>query len=337
MNAALANPNVKAALERAGLFPPPPEVSERLTSACEHPEVEPDGILEISRADWGTEDQSADDVLVVQTKAGLYLIVQFKRGLLRSTTTARIRCLYEWYRDLVDDDEILGSSVVFLAKQGHHDFLLSFPTAHERNRMYPCLFEAHRGLFARWGLQLNPADFSVDFERYHAELAAAGPDESDRLHEWVAKTYGEFDAGNALGLAVAWRSAELSDRADQSRAARVGMLGGGHTWWSADRQPESRRTVVRLCEQLYDDGLLGPPYDERTFTDDPLGCHDAGPKRLLVLMTLAAFAHALRDPRASEWIEAARQGIPAVPPAVFPEKLRDLWAGIQALPAPGTS
>ena len=54
--------------------------------------------------------------------------------------------------------------------------------------------------------------------------------------------------------------------------------------------------------------MLGPPYDERTFTDDPLSCHDAGPTRLLALMTLAAFAHALNDARASEWIEARTKG-----------------------------
>ena len=68
----LAYPNIKAALERGGVFPPPPDVSERLAIACENPEVEPDGILEISRADWGTEDQSAPDVLVVQTKKSNY-------------------------------------------------------------------------------------------------------------------------------------------------------------------------------------------------------------------------------------------------------------------------
>ncbi len=333
MTALLAYPNIKAALERGGMLPPPPDVSERLAIACENPEVEPDGILEISRADWGTEDQSAPDVLVVQTKAGLFLIVKVKRGILRPAGTVRIRCLYDWYQDVVDDDEMAGPSVVFLAKPGHHSFLLSFPNAHERERMYRCIFEAHRGLFSRWGLQLDPANFLADFDRYYAELVASGPDESSRLNAWVAETYGEFDLTNALGLAWTWRGAELSDRANPTLSARVSTMSGGDTWWRADHQPESRRAVVKLCEHLYDSGLLGPPYDERTFTDDPLSCHDAGPTRLLALMTLAAFAHALNDARASEWIEAARKGIAVVPPVVFPDKVRELWADIQELPA----
>jgi hypothetical protein len=150
MTDVLAFPNVKAALERAGMFPPPADVNERLTSACEHPEVTPDGILEISRADWGTEEQSADDVLVVQTRVGVFMILKVKRRMFRGPGMIRIRCLYDWYEDVVDDDELAGPSVMFLAKPGHHHFLLSFPSSQERDRMYRCLFAAHSGRFSQW-------------------------------------------------------------------------------------------------------------------------------------------------------------------------------------------
>lgn len=158
MTALLAHPNINAALVRSGLLPASADVVARLTSACEHPEIDPEGILEITRAAWANEEQGADDVLVVQTKSGVFMIIKVKRKLLRPGGMVRLRCLYEWYQDLTDDDEMAGPSVVFLAKPGHHDFLLSFPTRTERDRMFPCLFEAHRGHFSRWRLQLDPAN-----------------------------------------------------------------------------------------------------------------------------------------------------------------------------------
>lgn len=85
-------------------------------------------------------------------------------------------------------------------------------------------------------------------------------------------------------------------------------------------------------DSLYDAGLLAAPYDERTFTDKPLSHPNAGPKRVLALVTLAQFANALRDPRAAEWVKAARAGIRTVPPSVFPETAREFWAGIDELP-----
>ncbi|MDQ3742093.1 MAG: hypothetical protein M3389_14225 [Actinomycetota bacterium] len=324
--------NIEAALRRASLFPPSDDVLERLNSALEHPEVEADDILEITRADWATDEQSADDALVVQTRAGVFLIIDVPRRFLRPGGRVRVRCLYEWYRDVGADDEMAGTSVVFLAKPGHHHFLLSFAQRDERDRMFRCLFEAHAGIFSRWGLQLDPAEYGADFDRYYAEIALYGPATTDGFHAWVRERYGEFDLTNALGFAEWWRSAELSDHRDPRLGARVSSLAGGDVWWRADAQPDSKRVVVRLAEQLYDVGELGPPYDERTYLDDPLSRHDAGPKRLLALMTLAAFAHAVGHPRAAEWIESARGGIPIVPASVFPKKLRELWAGIQPLP-----
>ena len=103
-------------------------------------------------------------MLVVQTRSGVYMIVKVKGRFLKPDGMGRIRCLFDWYRDLCEDNEILGSSVVFLAKPGHNDFLLSFANAQERNRMFGCLFEAHAGHFSRWGLQLDPANYATDFD-----------------------------------------------------------------------------------------------------------------------------------------------------------------------------
>jgi len=323
--------NIDAALKRAGLFPPSQDVGTRLQSACEHPEISTDDILEVTLADWGNEEQSVDDVLVVQTKAGVFVIAEDRGGLFKRATRARIRFLYEWYNDLIDDDEMAGASVVFLAKPGHKDFLLSFRNRGERDRMYQCLFQAHRGRFAKWGLALDPASYVEDFERFHAELVSSGVRGAGELYGWVEEQYGEFDLTNALGMAMSWRMAELQDEADTTAAARVNIMSGGDTWWRGEKQPESRRVAVRLCAQLYDEGMLAPPYDERSFRDEPLSQHDAGPKRLLALMTLAGYAHAIGDVRTDEWVAAAQSGLPAVASEMFPDKIREIWDGLGAL------
>jgi len=91
--------------------------------------------------------------------------------------------------------------------------------------------------------------------------------------------------------------------------------------------------VVRLGERLADEGLLDPPYDEESFENgEGLSRVDAGPARLIALMTLAGLARAHAHPRADEWIGDARRGISSVPPAIFPPVLRDLWADIEELP-----
>ena len=59
---------------------------------------------------------------------------------------------------------------------------------------------------------------------------------------------------------------------------------------------------------------------------------DAGPQRLIALMTLAGNANAVGHPRSTEWVAAAREGVSAVPPAVFGPQLRELWAGLGGLP-----
>lgn len=108
---------------------------------------------------------------------------------------------------------------------------------------------------------------------------------------------------------------------------------GNPTPW-IDVAEEVQRVLVRLGEQLFDERLLAPPYDERTFhTDEELVSLDAGPARLCALMTLAAYANELGHPRAGVWIDLARAGMCAVPPTVFSPHLRTLWARLDALHA----
>lgn len=334
MSICLEHPNVQTALKRAAIYPPTPDVAERVKSACDHPEIEPDGILEITRGGWGNEEQRADDVLIVQTREAIFVIIKVERRWRKPAGFVRLRFRYEWYTDLIEDDELAGAGVMFLASEGHEHFLLTFPSSHERDRMFRCLFEAHRGLFSRWSsLQLDPANYVADFDRYYTELVNDGPERSSEVARWVTDRYGDFDLTNALGLAMSWRDAELHDQGPPARSSlRVRMMTGDIAW-RAERNPAARRVYVSLGEQLFDEGLLGAPFDERSFSEEPLGSHDAGPQRLQLLMTLAAFAHAGHDPRADEWIAAAQAGVSTVPPSVFPEKLRELWAEIGALPA----
>lgn len=150
MSTLLEHPRIKGALERSGLFPASSDVVERILLACDHPEIDPERILEITKADWGTEEQSADGVLVVQTPQGLFLIVDVPRRFLRPAGHVRLRYLYEWQQDLIEDDELAPPGIFFVAKPGHVDFLLHFTNQDERDRMFRCIFEAHRGLFDRW-------------------------------------------------------------------------------------------------------------------------------------------------------------------------------------------
>jgi len=333
MTALLSNPKVAAALQRAGMSTPSPDVIDRLRFACEvlNDGPDPDDILEISQADWATEDQGTD-VLVIQLRDAVLLVGKGKRGRFKPMETFAIRSPYDYSQDVAEDDEIAGASVFFLAKDGHKPFLLSFATSAERHRMFRCLFEAHAGYFSRWGLHLDPTNYAADFDRFSAEIRANGPSESMALYAWVEQQYGESDLSNALGCASDWRGCELDDEARPDSARRVGRLAFPYPW--ADH-PEARRVYVQLGEKLYDDGLLAPPYDERSLldTNEPIHSSEQGPSRLIALMTLAAYAKAVSDPRANEWITAAQAGIPSVPAAVIPPKLRELWADIGPLPA----
>ncbi|HTU79667.1 MAG TPA: hypothetical protein VMF09_12990 [Solirubrobacteraceae bacterium] len=314
---------------------PSPEVLAQLDVACRGVEGHADAVLEISRATWATETRSAD-VLVVLTRKSLVLVGMQKQGLFKPATPAAMTLRLADYNDLgeIEVEELAGPTVMFLAPEESRHFMLSWPDPDERHRMFMAMFDAHRGNYARWGLQLDPANYVADFDRYYAQLVGEGPSQSSDVYDWVKARFGEFYLSNALGLAMDWRMCELDDAARDASSRRVGRIALPLPW--ADEGPEAQRVIVRLGEQLFDAGLLGPPYDERTYkTDEPLTNGDTGPQRLLALMTLAGHAKILGNPRADEWISAARIGIPAVPPSIFSEAMRSLWSSVEELPPVG--
>jgi hypothetical protein len=164
----LSNPHLKEALHQAGMSTPSADVIERLTFACHEIEGGADAVLEISQADWATEEQGTD-VLAVQTRSGLLLVGKGKRGRFKPLETFGIRAPFDYYQDVAEDDEMAGASVFFLPKDGHKPFLLSWRDADERHRMFQSIFQAHRGHYEKWGLQLDPANFVADFDRFYTQ------------------------------------------------------------------------------------------------------------------------------------------------------------------------
>jgi hypothetical protein len=324
--------HIAAVFERAGMLAPSPDDLALLDAACAGVEGGYDAVLEVSRATWATE-RAREAVLVVLVREAVILVAMRKGGLFRGSQPEARRESLADYSAVAEDDEVLGSSVFFLAPAEDDHFLLSWADRRERRRMFTAIFAAHAGRYEQWGMQLDPAEYGADFDRFYAEIAAEGPDDGSDLFGWVEGRFGEFDISNALGLALDWRGCVLDDQAGREPSRRVGRLSFPHPW--IDSGPEARRVFVRLGEELFDAGLLGPPYDERTFDlgEEPITNRDAGPARLLALMTLAAHAKGLGNPRWQEWAEAARAGVPLLPPKVFPENLRDLWSGIEDLPA----
>lgn len=332
MSIDLTTRHITATLERAGMLPAPAEVLTQLRAAIGVVGGDADAILELSRASWGNETEGPEDVLVVLMRKAVVLVAMRKRGLLKPPEPSPMTRIFADYRDVAEDDEFAGSSIFFLSGEEDKEFLLMWPNAGERDRMFRAIFSAHAGRYAQWGLQLDPSNYEADFDRYYAQIVAEGPADTSALLEWVEQRFGEFDISNALGFARDWRICELSDLEDREPSARVGRLAFPMPWIEVGES--ARSLFVRLGERLFDDGLLGPPYDECTFeTGEPLSRNDAGPARLLGLMTLAGNAKALLHPRASEWIDAARAEIPAVPPTVFSESMRTLWSDIEELPA----
>jgi hypothetical protein len=305
-------------------------VLDQLDAACRAAECNADDVLELSRAMFATETSSAD-VLVVLMRELLVHVAMHRRGFFKpAAPVATVHHLAD-YRDLgeLDDADLPGPAVMFLAPDEGRHFMLIWHDRRERDRMFAAIFDAHRRRYARWGLRLNPANYVADYDRYYTEIRANGPTEQAALDDWVQREYGEFDLTNALGFAVEWRRCELGDDGGTEPSDRVMRISFPVPW----DVPEARPIIVRLGEQLYDEGLLAPPYDERTFeTGEPLNPLDAGPARLIALITLAAYATALGHPRAGEWSEEARRTIPAVPETVFSDRHRALLARIGGLP-----
>jgi hypothetical protein len=329
----VSGPKTLAALERAGLAPASTETSELIQFGLGRIGASDDEVLEITRAFWQTDTHGGDSVAILTRETLCVVVAPITTGMLlrRKSAPACAQIPLTTIEDLIDDDKEMGGAVIFFFAEPN--FLLRFEHSAERDRFFPCIFEAQRGLFSRWGLQLDPANYAADFARFHSELAASGVDDSIKLLDWVASRYGDFPIDNALGLAREWRMHELDDIAHPNRpSARVMRIGSPSPWGEV---PESHRVFVSLGEQLFDAGMLGAPYDERSYTaDEPLRALDAGPARLLAAMTLAAYAHELRDPRAEEFLAAARPHLDLVPAEVFSPYLRELWADIAPLPSP---
>lgn len=314
------------------MLPPSPSVSAHLDAACAAVRDPDEEVLEVSQATWANET-AGEDVLVVLMRKVVVLVSPRKGGLFRAAEPrARIMPLAD-YRYVAEDDEMLNHSVVFLAPDEDDHFLLSWTDAGERRRMFQAIFAAHAGRYEQWGLQLDPSNYGADFDRYYGQLVSETAGDKSDLYGWAKERFGEFDIANALGFAVDWRGCVLADEAGRGPSQRIGRLAYPFPWIEVG--PEAQRLFVRLGEELFDAGLLTPPYDERTFSgdDEPVRSSDAGPARLLALMTLAASASAVGHRRAPEWIEAARAGVDAVPPTVFSESMREMWSGIAELPA----
>jgi len=325
-----ASPEVASVLERAGLLPPSSQTLAQLQAAAAS--VEADALLEVSRAQWGNEDEGPEDVLVVLVRDQLVLVSMRKGGLFRGAEPSARTVTLADYTYVAEDDEFFGHSVFLLAPNEDATFLISWPDVVERQRMFRAIFEAHAGNYGRWGVQLDPADYIADFDRFLALLTAEGPERGIDLFEWVEREIGDYEIQNALGFALDWRDCELNDAAGRTPSRRVGRLAHPHPWVEAG--PEAERLFLRLGEQLFDAGMLAPPYDERSFDlgDEPMTGSDAGPARLLALMTLTSLASRFDHPRTGEWTEAAEAGIPLVPPSVFPADLRHKWSAIGELP-----
>jgi hypothetical protein len=329
----LTSPEISATLERAGMLPPSSRAVAQLEAAWATAGGGDESLLEISRAQWGNETEGPEDVLVVLLRKTVVLVSMQKKGFLGAPQPSPRPLALADYQDVGEDDEIFGHSVVFLAPDEDDHFLLSWRDAAERQRMFMAIFDAHRGRFGRWGVQLDPDSYGSDFERFHAQLVAEGPNAGSAMDvfNWAEQRFGEFDISNALGLAADWRGCELDDAAGREPSRRISRLGVPEPWISSG--VEAQRVFLRLGEQLFDAGLLNAPYDERTFdTGEPITASDAGPARLIALMNLAMLAKRFGHPRAQTWIDNAKEGIPLVPPETFSKDLRERWSEVGDLP-----
>jgi hypothetical protein len=98
--------------------------------------------------------------------------------------------------------------------------------------------------------------------------------------------------------------------------------------------PGSKATFLRLAEDLFDEGALNGPYDERTEfgptvkKDDPgrgLAQYDPGPARLGSLIMMASLARELGHPRADDWRTLAAQHLNDVPPTALSPNVQAAW------------
>jgi hypothetical protein len=249
-----------------------------------------------------------------------------RAGLFKPPAPSASLVPYETFADLIDmnDAKYGGPSVVFVDSEGHESTVVTWGSAAERDRMNHLLFLAHRGHFEKWAMQLDPEAYVEDFNRFYAEMLQDGPATSSDLHAWVAERYGEYELSNALGCALDWRQCELDDQAAGGSSRRLGRFEVPSPW--IDVSPAARRLYLKLGKGLVAEGLLAGPYDERTYDfEEGLTSMDAGPARLIALMTVAVLAAENGDPDAADLMAAVRAGIPSVPPGIVSERLWQKW------------
>jgi hypothetical protein len=328
-------PHLTSVFDRAGMSAEDPQLLSAMESVLRQAGADPDHVLEVSRARVGSDYEPIEDVLVVLTRTGVVLVPERRRTLFARAEPLLIVKPFAEYDDVMADDDAVGPSVFFLSRDERKVFALMWSGAAERDRMYMPIFWAHAGRFEHWGLMLETAAYADDFDRFYDEIAANAPPSEEGVRAWIAEKYGEFDLSNALGFAREWRSCELRDERNGNVSDRIMRVSFPYPW--VDVAPGAREILVRLGEPLFDQGALGPPYDEPTFNvDDELSSMDAGPQRLIALMTLAGNANAIGHPRATELVAAAREGMSAVPPDVFGSQLHELWSGLGGLPIDST-
>lgn len=330
----MTGPRIAAALERSALAPATAEIKQLIDIGLGRIDGSDDDVLEITWAFWQTDTHGGDGLVVLTREMLCVVLAPISTGLLRrKSAPACVQVPHAAVRDLIDDDEIDGSVVYVLGAEENRDFLLRFSRSAERDRFLACVLEAQRGDFTRWGLRLDPVDYAADFDRFYAEIVDSGIDSGGELSRWTKQRYGDHAIDGALGFALEWRRCEL-DKDGPGPDARVARISFCSPWSNV---LESWPVVVKLGGQLYDAGLLGPPYDERSFLDtgEPLNWVDAGPARLRAVMRLASYACRLHDPRAQEFVETALPHLHSVPASVFVAgDLRELWADIAPLPDP---
>jgi hypothetical protein len=194
----VSGPKTLAALERAGLAPASTETSELIQFGLGRIGASDDEVLEITRAFWQTDTHGGNSVAILTRETLCVVVAPITTGMLlrRKSAPACAQIPLTTIEDLIDDDKEMGGAVIFFFAEPN--FLLRFEHSAERDRFFPCIFEAQRGLFSRWGLQLDPANYAADFARFHAELSASGVDDSIKLLDWIESRYGDFPINNAL-------------------------------------------------------------------------------------------------------------------------------------------
>jgi hypothetical protein len=179
---------------------------------------------------------------------------------------------------------------------------------------------AHRALRAVGPAAGTRRTTSRIFERYYAQIVAEGPADADLLRAWIGEEFGEFD------LTTRWPSLPNGEAASCAtrRATRLRTVSCA----SAIRQPWDKigaqaRRVVAALGSIVSTPACWAPIRRRSFdTGEPITSLHAGPARLAALMTMGD-AKELGQPRSAEWIAAAREGLPAVPPTTFSPNLRE--------------